>query len=81
MSNIPAFPYADLWGERSIRSVTNLTRADGTEFLELAAKIPVQTATTGFPLRAANEALSRVREGQLEGAAVLIPELPPVQHR
>lgn len=81
MSDIPSFPYADLWGERSIQSVANLTRTDGTEFLELAAKIPVKSVTTAFPLRAANEALRRVREGQLAGAAVLIPELPPVQHR
>ena len=73
MSDIPAFPYADLWGERSIQSVANLTRADGIEFLELAARIPVKTVTTGFALIAANEVLRRVREGQLEGAAVLIP--------
>ena len=73
MSDIPAFPYVDLWGERSIQSVANLTRADGIEFLELAARIPVKTVTTGFALSAANEALRRVREGQLEGAAVLIP--------
>lgn len=73
MSDIPVFPYADLWGERSIRSVANLTRADGTEFLNLAARIPVKTVTTGFALRDANEALRRVRVGQLEGAAVLIP--------
>lgn len=73
MSDIPAFPYVDLWGERSIQSVANLTRADGIEFLELAARIPVKTVTTGFALSAANEALRRVRKGQLEGAAVLIP--------
>lgn len=73
MSDIPAFPYVDLWGERSIQSVANLTRADGIEFLELAARIPVKTVTTGFALSAANDALRRVREGQLEGAAVLIP--------
>jgi propanol-preferring alcohol dehydrogenase len=73
MSDIPGFPYADLWGERSILSVANLTRADGDEFLALAAKIPVRTTTSTFALRDANEALRQVREGALEGAAVLVP--------
>jgi propanol-preferring alcohol dehydrogenase len=73
MSDIPAFPYADLWGERSIVSVANLTRADGVEFLELAARIPIRTVTTRFALRDANEALRCVREGALDGAAVLVP--------
>lgn len=72
MSDIPGFPYADLWGERSILSVANLTRADGREFLELAARIPIRTSTTRFTLCEANEALRRVRDGALEGAAVIV---------
>jgi propanol-preferring alcohol dehydrogenase len=75
MSDIPSFRYADLWGERSIRSVANLTRADGLEFLELAAKVPVRTTTTAFPLSRANEVLDQLRAGKIEGAAVLVPEL------
>lgn len=71
MSDIPAFPYADLWGERVIRSVANLTRADGLEFLALAPLVPVQTAVTPFPLVQANEALAALRAGALQGAAVL----------
>lgn len=74
MSDIPSFPYADLWGERTILSVANLTRADGREFLDIAGRIPVRTTTTAFPLTAANEALARVRAGDLEGAAVLVPD-------
>jgi propanol-preferring alcohol dehydrogenase len=73
MSDIPAFPYADLWGEREIVSVANLTRQDGIEFLEIAAQIPVRTQTRTFPLDQANEALDLLRSGQLEGAAVLVP--------
>lgn len=73
MSNIPSFPYADLWGERSILSVANLTRADGRAFLDIAAKIPVRTHITRFNLDAANEAVDAVREGRLDGAAVLVP--------
>lgn len=73
MSDIPGFPYADLWGERSICSVANLTRADGTEFLEVAAKVPVRTQTTVFPLAQANEALDALRGGRIKGAAVLVP--------
>ena len=73
MSDIPAFPYADLWEERSIRSVANLTRADGTEFFEIAAKVPVRTSTIVFPLLRANEALAALRAGAFEGAAVLVP--------
>ena len=73
MSDIPAFPYADLWGEREIASVANLTRQDGIEFLEIAARIPVRTQTRTFPLEQANEALDLLREGALEGAAVLVP--------
>jgi len=71
MSDIPAFPYADLWGERVIRSVANLTRADGLEFLALAPQVPIQTAVTPFPLARANEALAALRAGALQGAAVL----------
>ena len=73
MSDIPAFPYADLWGEREILSVANLTRQDGIEFLEIAAQIPVCTRTRTFPLEQANEALDLLRAGKLEGAAVLVP--------
>jgi propanol-preferring alcohol dehydrogenase len=73
MSDIPAFPYADLWGERHILSVANLTRADGREFFDIAARVPVRTHTTAFPLAAANEALDRLRAGRIEGAAVLVP--------
>jgi propanol-preferring alcohol dehydrogenase len=73
MSDIPAFPYADLWEERSICSVANLTRRDGDEFLPLAASIPVRVETQSFPLEAANEALSMLRAGHLSGAAVLVP--------
>jgi propanol-preferring alcohol dehydrogenase len=77
MSDIPAFPYADLWGERAILSVANLTRADGAEFMDLAAHIPLKTTITVFALEDANEALCQVRDGQLEGAAVIVPARPP----
>jgi propanol-preferring alcohol dehydrogenase len=73
MSDIPSFPYDILWEERVVRSVANLTRRDGTEFLAMAQKIPVRTTTTPFPLAEANAALSFLRDGKLEGAAVLIP--------
>ncbi|HSQ99678.1 MAG TPA: zinc-dependent alcohol dehydrogenase family protein [Sphingomicrobium sp.] len=73
MSDIPAFPYEDLWGERAILSVANLTRADGREFMEIAAKANVRTSTTIFPLARANDALAALRSGTLEGAAVLVP--------
>lgn len=73
MSDIPSFAYADLWGERSIASVANLTRADGREFLELAARIPLKISSTPFALSQANEALEALRSGTLEGAAVLVP--------
>ena len=73
MSDIPSFPYELLWQERAVRSVANLTRRDGEEFLALAARIPVQTETETFPLEQANEALARLREGRLQGAAVLVP--------
>jgi len=71
MSEIPAFPYSLLWGERVIRSVANLTRADGEEFLQLAARIPLTTSVEVFPLYQANEALAAVRAGRVNGAAVL----------
>jgi len=73
MSDIPSFPYEILWGERVLRSVANLTRADGDEFLELAPAIPVRTEVETFPLEDANEALDRLRRGALRGAAVLLP--------
>lgn len=73
MSDIPSFPYADLWGERALLSVTNLTRADGHAFLDLAARASVRTTTTTFPLDRANEALEAVRQGTMDGAAVLVP--------
>ncbi len=72
MSDIPAFPYELLWGERQVRSVANLTRADGDEFLALAPRIPVRTEVETFPLTAANEALDRLRHGRIRGAAVLV---------
>lgn len=73
MSDIPAFPYADLWEERSILSVANLTREDGRAFLALAPKIPIRTTVTLFRLDQASEALAAVRKGSLDGAAVLVP--------
>jgi len=73
MSDIPSFPYERLWGERAVRSVANLTRADGEEFLALAPAIPVRTEVETFPLEEANEALDRIRRGTLRGAAVLVP--------
>jgi propanol-preferring alcohol dehydrogenase len=73
MSDIPGFPYDILWEERMLRSVANLTRADAREFLALAPKIPVKTSVTPMPLHAANEALARLRQGELVGAAVLVP--------
>jgi alcohol dehydrogenase, propanol-preferring len=73
MSEIPSFPYHLLWQERVIRSVANLTRADGEEFLALAPQVPVRTTTQAFPLAEANEALRRLRAGAIEGAAVLVP--------
>ena len=72
MSDIPSFPYADLWGERAITSVANLTRRDAEEFLEIAPRVPVQTKTETFPLEEANAALDRFRAGQLEATAVLV---------
>lgn len=71
MSEIPAFPYALLWGERCLRSVANLTRRDGIELFELAPRVPVRTSVEVFALEQANEALDRLRHGAIEGAAVL----------
>jgi propanol-preferring alcohol dehydrogenase len=74
MSDIPSFPYALLWGERVIRSVANLTRRDGEEFLELAPRIPIRTEVSSYPLGSANQALDDLRAGRLRGAAVLLPD-------
>ena len=73
MSEIPSFSYDILWEEREIRSVANLTRDDAREFLALAPQIPVRTTVVPMKLSEANEALRRLREGALTGAAVLIP--------
>jgi len=73
MSDIPSFPYELLWGERSVRSVANLTRADGDEFLALASDTPLRVEVETFALEDANEALVRLRSGALRGAAVLVP--------
>lgn len=73
MSDVPSFPYALLWGERVVRSVANLTRRDGEEFLALAARVGIRSHGRGYPLASANEALADLREGRLEGAAVLVP--------
>src|SRR5829696_5192570 len=72
MTDIPSFPYEILWGERSIRSVANLTRQDGEEFLTLAPQVPVRAEVTPFPLEKANEALAALRGGEIRGAAVLV---------
>lgn len=73
MSDIPSFPYRDLWGERELVSVANLTRADARNFLAVAAQVPLKVHTTTFPLEQANEALAALRAGRLTGAAVLVP--------
>ena len=73
MSDIPSFPYELLWGERVLRSVANLTRGDGDEFLALAERIPIRTEVETFPLEQANEALERLGSGNLRAAAVLVP--------
>jgi alcohol dehydrogenase, propanol-preferring len=75
MSDIPSFPYELLWEERSIRSVANLTRRDGAEFLELAPQVPVRTHVQPFPLNAANEALTHLRGGEVTGAAVIVVDM------
>jgi propanol-preferring alcohol dehydrogenase len=82
MSEIPAFPYADLWGERQIRSVANLTRSDGTQFLELASRYGIDTQTHTYRLEEANRALADLRSGAFSGSAVLVPPgaWPESQH-
>ena len=73
MSDIPSFPYELLWGERVLRSVANLTRRDGEEFLALAARVPVRTRVETFPLEQANEALAKLRRGDVRGSLVIVP--------
>ena len=73
MSDIPSFPYELLWGERSVRSVANLTRQDGEELLALAPRVPVSTEIEACPLERANEALEHLRRGELRDSAVLVP--------
>jgi propanol-preferring alcohol dehydrogenase len=73
MSDIPSFPYEILWGERVLRSVANLTRRDGEALLELAPRVPVRTTVEAFPLEEANEALAKLRAGDVEGALVIVP--------
>jgi propanol-preferring alcohol dehydrogenase len=73
MSDIPSFPYADLWGERRIESVANLTREDGVRFMEKARTVPLKTQVTTYPLARANDALDDLRHGRFSGAAVLVP--------
>jgi propanol-preferring alcohol dehydrogenase len=73
MSPIPSMPYALLWGERVIRSVANLTRQDGIEFMQLAGQVPLEISVETFALDQANVALDRLRAGELTGAAVLLP--------
>lgn len=73
MSDIPSFPYEILWKERAVRSVANLTRQDGRDFLAIAPRVPVRTETEALPLAAANEALDRLRGGRVRGALVLVP--------
>ena len=73
MSDLPSFPYSLLWGERTVRSVANLTRADARELLAIAPEVPIRTSIRRYPLEAANEALADLRAGRLEGAAVLVP--------
>ena len=77
MSEIPAFPYELLWGERTVRSVANLTRRDATEFLGLAGRVPLRIQITRWPLEQANQALAALREGRLVGAAVLMIRVHP----
>ena len=72
MSEIPAFPYSILWGERAVRSVANLTRRDGEEFLQLASRITIGTPVNPFALSDANQALSALRAGTIRGTAVLV---------
>ena len=74
MSDIPAMPYSILWGERVVRSIANLTRQDAVEFMSLAARFHIETTVEAIPLKQANEALRRLRDGELTGAAVLVPK-------
>lgn len=71
MSDIPSFPYKDLWEERSIESVANLTRQDGIDFMQIAPEVPVKSSVTTYPLEQANRALNDLRDGNFEGSAVL----------
>jgi propanol-preferring alcohol dehydrogenase len=80
MSDIPGFPYHILWGERTVRSVANLTRRDGEEFFRVAGRVPLRVAVEPLPLTAANQGLERLRSGRLRGAAVLLPGLAPPPH-
>jgi propanol-preferring alcohol dehydrogenase len=73
MSDIPSFPYELLWGERVLRSVANLTRRDGEEFLALAPRVPVRTRVETFELAQANDALAKLRRGDVRGSLVLVP--------
>ena len=73
MSDMPAFPYELLWGERSVRSVANLTRQDGVDLFEVASAVPVRPNVVTFPLAEANRAFARLRGGDIEAAAVLVP--------
>jgi alcohol dehydrogenase, propanol-preferring len=75
MSDIPSFPYEILWGERSLRSVANLTRSDGEEFMALAPRVPVRTTVAEYTLEQANQALDDLRGGRVHGAAVLTPSI------
>ena len=72
MSDIPSFPYSDLWEERLIRSVANLTRKDGKDFLDLAPKVPIHTTVTKYPLEKVNQALQDLKEGKIKGSAVIV---------
>jgi propanol-preferring alcohol dehydrogenase len=80
MSDIPSLRYADLWGERVLRSVANLTRADGAALLALAPRIPLRPQVTTYPLERAQEALDDLRAGRLEGAAVVVLSSPESGH-
>jgi propanol-preferring alcohol dehydrogenase len=71
MSDIPSFPYEILWGERIVRSVANLTRRDGEEFMHIAPQVPVHSQVNEYPLERANDALDDLRAGRFRGAAVL----------
>ena len=77
MSDIPSFPYENLWEERVLRSVANLTRTDGEEFLDVAPGVPVRTEVTEYPLERANDALEDLRAGRFRGAAVIMPSQRP----